>query len=119
MRVREGPEMIDLTENIKSQWFANAIFGKSKTLDFRGIFEDNRGSVMSRAILLPDDLLKKAEELAAFERVSLEDFLSAKLSDQFVDLQYLKDRAERAKTEKFRAALQHIPDVESDEADRY
>ncbi len=74
---------------------------------------------MSRAILLPDDLLKKAEELASFEGSSLEEFLSAKLAEQFADLQYLKERAERASAEKFHAALQQIPDVEPDEHDRY
>jgi hypothetical protein len=74
---------------------------------------------MSRAILLSDDLLKKAEELASFEGSSLEEFLSAKLAEQFADLQYLKERAERARAEKFHAALQQIPDVEPDEHDRY
>lgn len=74
---------------------------------------------MSRAILLPDDLLEKAEELASFEGSSLEEFLSAKLAEQFADLQYLKERAERASVEKFHAALRQIPDVEPDENDRY
>lgn len=74
---------------------------------------------MSRAILLPDDLLKRAEELASFEGSSLEEFLSSKLAEQFVDLQYLKERAERASLRKFRAALQQIPDVEPDEHDRF
>jgi hypothetical protein len=74
---------------------------------------------MSRTISLPDDLMKKAEELASFEHVSLEDFLSAKLSEQFADLEYLKLRAERANEQKFRAALRLIPDVEPDEFDRF
>lgn len=74
---------------------------------------------MSRAILLPDDLLKRAEELASFEGSSLEEFLSSKLAEQFVDLQYLKERAERASLRKFHAALQLIPDVEADEHDRF
>ncbi|MGA2713087.1 MAG: hypothetical protein ABSG41_08250 [Bryobacteraceae bacterium] len=67
---------------------------------------------MNRTISLPEDLLKKAEELAAIERLSLEEFLSAKLSEQFVDFEYLKRPAERASTEKFRAALLRIPDME-------
>lgn len=49
----------------------------------------------------------------------MEEFLSAKLAEQFADLQYLKERAERASLEKFRAALRQIPDVEPDERDRY
>jgi hypothetical protein len=74
---------------------------------------------MSRTISLPEDLLKKAEELAALKSLSVEEFLSAKLSEQFADLEYLKQRAERASAEKFRAAIRHIPDVESEECDRF
>jgi hypothetical protein len=74
---------------------------------------------MNRTISLPEDLLKKAEELAALERLSLEEFLSAKLSEQFAGLEYLKRRAERASIERFRAALQQIPDVEPEEYDRF
>jgi hypothetical protein len=74
---------------------------------------------MNRTISLPEDLLKKAEELAALERLSVEDFLAAKLSEQFADLDYLKQRADRASAEKFQAALRHIPDVEPEEYDRF
>jgi hypothetical protein len=74
---------------------------------------------MSRTISLPEELMKKAEELATFEHLSLEEFLSAKLSEQFADLDYLKQRAERASVEKFRAALLHIPDAEPEEYDRF
>ena len=74
---------------------------------------------MNRTISLPEDLLKKAEELAALERLSVEDFLAAKLSEQFADLDYLKQRAERASNETVRLALRHIPDMEPDEYDRF
>ena len=74
---------------------------------------------MNRTISLPEDLLKKAEELAALERLSVEDFLSAKLSEQFADLDYLRQRADRASAERLRAALRHVPDVEPEEFDRF
>jgi hypothetical protein len=74
---------------------------------------------MSRTITLPDEIMKQAEELAAFERVSVEEFVSAKLAEQFAGLGYLKRRAERASMDKFRAALLQIPDVEPEEADRF
>jgi hypothetical protein len=41
---------------------------------------------MTRTISLPEDLLKKAEEFAAMERLSVEEFVSAKLSEQFAGL---------------------------------
>ena len=74
---------------------------------------------MNRTISLPEELLKRAEELAARERLPVEDFLSAKLSEQFAGLEYLKQRADRASSEKFRAALGHVPDVEPEEYDRF
>jgi len=36
---------------------------------------------MNRTISLPEELLKKADELAASEHLSVEQFLSARLSD--------------------------------------
>jgi len=74
---------------------------------------------MNRTVSLPEELLKQAEELAARERVPVEEFLSAKLAEQFAGLEYLKKRAERASAEKFRAALGRIPDVEPEEYDRF
>ena len=74
---------------------------------------------MNRTISLPEDLLRKAGELAAFEHLSVEQFLSARLSEQFAGLDYLRQRAERANDEKFRAALQQVPDVEPEEYDRF
>ena len=73
---------------------------------------------MNRTISLPEELLKKAEELAARESLPVEEFLSARLSEQFADLEYLKQRADRASIEKFRAALRHVPDVDPEEYDR-
>jgi hypothetical protein len=74
---------------------------------------------MNRTISLPEELLKKAEELAARESLSVEEFLSVKLSEQFAGLEYLKQRADRASTERFKAALRHIPDVEPEDFDRF
>jgi hypothetical protein len=74
---------------------------------------------MNRTISLSEDLLRQADELAAFEHVSVEQYLAAKLTEQFAELDYLKERAGRASAEKFRAALLHIPDVEPEECDRF
>lgn len=42
----------------------------------------------------------------------MEEFVSARLSEQFAGLEYLRQRAERANREKFRTALGKIPDVD-------
>ena len=73
---------------------------------------------MNRTISLPEDLLKKADGLAASENLSVGQFVSARLAEQFAGLEYLKQRAARAGAEKFRAALLHVPDVEPGEYDR-
>jgi hypothetical protein len=45
---------------------------------------------MNRTISLPEELLKKAGELPARVHLSVEEFLSVKLSEQFAGLEYLK-----------------------------
>ena len=73
---------------------------------------------MTRSVALPDELLKRAEKLAAREHLPLEEFLSARLSEQFDGLEYLEQRAARTTREKFEAALRHVPDIEPEEHDR-
>ncbi len=73
---------------------------------------------MSRSISLPEEILQKAAELAAQEHVSVEEFVSAALSEQIAGREYLKLRASRANRERFRAAMDQVPDVEPDECDR-
>lgn len=73
---------------------------------------------MTRTVSLPEELILRAESLAAREHLPLEDFLSARLAEQFADLEYLQRRAERATKESFASALRLVPDVEPDESDR-
>jgi hypothetical protein len=73
---------------------------------------------MSRAVSLPDDLLDKAAAFAALRQVSLEDFLSTTLAEQFDGLEYLRQRADRADASRFKAALSLIPDVDPEDYDR-
>jgi hypothetical protein len=73
---------------------------------------------VSRTISLPDEILRKAEELAAREQISVEELVSAALSEQFAGAEYLRRRGERASTERFRSALDQIPDTEPEPYDR-
>jgi hypothetical protein len=73
---------------------------------------------MSRSISLPEEILRLAEELAARQHISVEEFVSAALSEQFAGSEYLRRRGERATVEKFRAALDQIPDIEPEPHDR-
>ena len=73
---------------------------------------------MSRSISLPEEIVRLAEELAARQHISVEEFVSAALSEQFAGSEYLRRRGERATVEKFRAALDQIPDIEPEPHDR-
>ena len=72
---------------------------------------------VSRTISLPDEILDKAEEFAAREHISLEELVSAALSEKFAGAEYLRRRGERASAEGFRAALDRIPDNEPEPLD--
>ena len=73
---------------------------------------------MSHSVSLPDDLYQRAAESAAREHMSLDDFVSAALSEQLAARDYLARRAARASEERFRAALARVPDVEPEDHDR-
>ena len=71
-----------------------------------------------RAVSLPEEIVRQVEELAAREHVSVEELVSAALSEQLADAEYLRRRGERATVQRFRAALDQIPDAEPDPLDR-
>jgi hypothetical protein len=71
-----------------------------------------------RTISLPEEIFRKAEELAARQRVSVEELVSAALSEQFAGTEYLRRRGQRASVERFRAALEQIPNGEPEPYDR-
>ncbi|MGO4884393.1 MAG: hypothetical protein ACLP59_26765 [Bryobacteraceae bacterium] len=64
---------------------------------------------MPLTISLPDEILLKAEELAARGRISLQELVVAALSEQLAGAEYLRRRGKRASVERFRAALDQIP----------
>jgi hypothetical protein len=73
---------------------------------------------MNRTISLPEEIVRQAEEFAAQEQVSVEEFVSAALTEQFAVAEYLRRRGERASVERFHAALDRVPDAESEPHDR-
>ena len=73
---------------------------------------------IGRTITLPEEILRQAEEFAARDHVSVEEFVSAALSEQFAGAAYLRHRKARASSERFRAALDRIPDAEPEARDR-
>lgn len=66
---------------------------------------------MNRTISLPEELVRRAENLARREGMSVDLFVAAHLNDQFADLEYLESRAARSTESRFRAALAQVPNV--------
>ena len=68
----------------------------------------------ANSIRLPDSLAKKAEQLAKREGVSLDQFVTAAVSEKLsnrIAEESIERRAGRASREKFLAALANVPDV--------
>ena len=73
---------------------------------------------MSKSIAVPEDLYKRAAELAAKDRVSVEEFVSAVLANRFASREYIESRAKLFNREEFERAVEKIPDVEPEDRDR-
>jgi len=77
---------------------------------------------MSRVTLqLPESLHRQAQELAAKEKISLDQLITLALAEKMSALlteDYLRERARRGESEKFRQALAKVADVEPEENDR-
>ena len=73
---------------------------------------------MSKSIAVPEDLYKKAAELAARDHVSVEEFASGVLARHLASREYIEARAKLFNREAFEQALNAIPDVAPDKQDR-
>lgn len=73
------------------------------------------------SIRLPDSLHKMAKDIASQDHVSMNQFIASAVAEKISALtteKYLRERAERASPEKFRAALAAVPDVPPEDPDR-
>jgi hypothetical protein len=70
---------------------------------------------------IPDPLRRQASDLAAREKISLDQFIATALAEKIAAIaakEYLRARAARGSREKFDAVLSKIPDVEPEPFDR-
>jgi len=73
------------------------------------------------SIRLPDSLHKMAKEIASQDHISMNQFIASAVAEKISALTtetYLKERAGRASAEKFRAALDAVPDTPAEDFDR-
>jgi hypothetical protein len=73
---------------------------------------------MSKSIVVPEDLYKRAAELAAKDRVSVEEFESTVLANRLASREYIESRAKLFNREEFDRVLAEIHDVEPEDHDR-
>lgn len=67
------------------------------------------------SVRLPDPLHQMAKTIAADDHISMNQFIASAVAEKVAALAtetYLKQRAERASADKFRAALAAVPDQE-------
>lgn len=70
---------------------------------------------------VPESLFDKLKEVAAKDRSTPEHFALLALAEKLssvITVEYLEERAKRAKIERFEQLLSKVPDVEPEEADR-
>lgn len=72
-------------------------------------------------INVPDSLFDKIKEVVAKDRSTPEQFALLAVAEKLssvVTIEYLEERAKRAKLERFDQLLAKVPDVEPEESDR-
>jgi hypothetical protein len=73
------------------------------------------------SVRLPDSLHQMAKDIASQDHISMNQFIASAVAEKISALtteSYLKERAELASAEKFRAALAAVPDVAAEDFDR-
>ena len=73
---------------------------------------------MSVSVSVPEELYKKAVEVAEAQHVSVDEVFASAFMEQVAAFERLRQRAARGDREKFLAVLDKVPDREPDEQDR-
>jgi hypothetical protein len=73
---------------------------------------------MNLTINISDELYRRAEEVAAVEKVSVEELFAAAFEERVLEFERLKDRAAKGSYEKFLQVMSKIPPAEPAEYDR-
>jgi hypothetical protein len=73
------------------------------------------------SLRLPDSLHKRARDLAKKENTSINQLVSSALAEKISALmteEYIEQRAKRANRQKFKKALNRVPDIAPEEYDK-
>jgi hypothetical protein len=73
---------------------------------------------MSVNVSVPEELYRRAVEIAKSQNVSVDEVFASAFAEQLAAWEGLKNRAARGSREAFLATLDKVPDVEPEEYDR-
>jgi hypothetical protein len=70
-------------------------------------------------VSIPEDLYRKAAEIAREKRVSVDEIFVAAFVEQLAASERFRERAARGERQKFLDVLGKVPDIDPDEHDRF
>lgn len=73
---------------------------------------------MSVIVNIPEELYRRASEVAAAENISVDDLFASALEERLLELERLKEKASHGSYQKFLRVMSRIPAVEPPESDR-
>ncbi len=73
---------------------------------------------MSVSVNIPEELYRRASEIAAAENISVDDLFASAFEERLLELERLKEKASHGSYEKFLGVMSKIPAVEPPESDR-
>lgn len=73
---------------------------------------------MNVRVSVPEELYRRAAEVAAAENVSVNDLFAAAFEERILEFERLKEKASRGSYEKFLRVMSKVPAVEPPDQDR-
>jgi hypothetical protein len=73
---------------------------------------------MSVSVNIPEELYRRASEVAAAENVSVDDLFAFAFEDRILEFERLKEKASRGSYENFMRVMAKVPAADPPEGDR-
>jgi hypothetical protein len=73
---------------------------------------------MSVTINVPEELYRRAAEVATAENISVDDLFASAFEERLLEFERLKEKASRGSYEKFLRVMSKVPTVEPPDNDR-
>jgi hypothetical protein len=72
---------------------------------------------MSMSVNIPEELYRRASEIAAAEKISVDDLFASAFEERLLELERLKEKASHGSYEKFLHVMSKVPALEPPESD--